>query len=562
MYYKKIIVFYSIFCLIIISTTSIITIESKANSLQPTVKINIDPNTIIYEGDIINCTITGDPIYKYWSINNQSKHTTFYGGNPVIYDPEQTPLDTNFVNLTVYTENEFGNASDTVKISIKRIYFGDIHWHSKLSDGKYLLDTMYKNAEEDNYLDFTCSTEHAEFKPSKLKLFFPLLWYRIKDLVRDQYAPGKFTTFLAFEYTGTKINISNIQLPLISDTSHINFYYKEIYPNASRYSSNIKIIYDSIFSAMNKEWNEGHYNIGFFHHPLAGNIHKKIFGTYKIDVNFYINWTKLIKKLDNTNFRENILKVIRGVETYSRWGTAIGKYSGIPIHWQYNQNHIIDSPDSWVENALWEWSENSYTKGHPFVLQAGSDTHFTNRPGSGEISEREIYNNHPNPSGIMAAYAIHNTRDEIWDAMNNCSIYGSQLLKIRANVRFNEQMVLGQWINCSSPVKIQITAFSTFPEYDRSNRSMNPNSYSQDELDYPIQDIWLLKKDRDQGRPWCKIIGHATPNEHLAIVTFNDTDVQPNDFYWVAIRQKGQELLPGQNEYMAFIGPIFINNII
>ena len=177
------------------------------------------------------------------------------------------------------------------------------------------------------------------------------------------------------------------------------------------------------------------------------------------------------------------------------------------------------------------------------------------------MPKKEAYS-HPNPSGIIAAFAVHNTRDEIWDAMNNCSIYGSQLLKIRANVRFDGQMALGQWINCSSPLKVRITAHSTFPGKHCSGRNMCPHKYLSAELDYPIQDIWLLKKDRDRGRPWCKVIGHATPNENMAVVSFEDIDVQPNDFYYVAIRQKGQELAPQQNEYMAFIGPVFINNVV
>ena len=145
---------------------------------------------------------------------------------------------------------------------------------------------------------------------------------------------------------------------------------------------------------------------------------------------------------------------------------------------------------------------------------------------------------------------------------NECDIYGSQLLKIRANVRFDDQLVYGRWINCTSPLKINITAFSTFAGFDSSGKSMCPHSYNSSHLDYPIEDIWLIKKDNEKGRPWCKIIGHAEPNENLAVVTFEDYDVQPNDFYWVAIRQKGQELRPGENEYMAFIGPIFIENVL
>ena len=132
----------------------IVDIVSAENGLgPPTVKINLDPSSTVYEGEIINCSISGDPIFKYWSINNQSQHITFYGDDPIIFDPEPTPLDIDYVTLTVYTENAFGDASDSVQVVVKRIYFGDIHWHSIRSDGKFPLKTMYKNAKKDNYLD-------------------------------------------------------------------------------------------------------------------------------------------------------------------------------------------------------------------------------------------------------------------------------------------------------------------------------------------------------------------------------------------------------------------------
>ena len=51
-------------------------------------------------------------------------------------------------------------------------------------------------------------------------------------------------------------------------------------------------------------------------------------------------------------------------------------------------------------------------------------------------------------------------------------------------------------------------------------------------------------------------------NENMAVFNFEDYDVQPNDFYYVAIRQQGQELRSGQNKYMTFIGPIFIENVV
>lgn len=252
-------------------------------------------------------------------------------------------------------------------------------------------------------------------------------------------------------------------------------------------------------------------------------------------------------------------------QRFSTWGTSIGQYSDIPITWPYHPDDLehnltlCNQTDAWVENGMWEWSENSL-KGRRFVMQAGSDTHGVNRPGSAQLDKEK-------PSGIMAAYAVNNTRGEIWNAMNECEIYASQLLKIRANVRFNctslydGEMAYGRWINCSSPLRIRITAHSTFPGYDSSGKNMCPHGYSPYELDYPIEDIWLIKKNRTRGRPWCKIINHTSPNTDTAVVIFEDVDVQPNDFYYVAIQQKGQELRSQQNEFMVFIGPVFIDNV-
>ncbi len=125
---------------------------------------------------------------------------------------------------------------------------------------------------------------------------------------------------------------------------------------------------------------------------------------------------------------------------YSTWGTALGPYSNLSVTWPYYENNPLlgvvgaNKTDAWAENGMWEWSGN--LKGRKFVMQAGSDAHHINRPGSAFLHRNKT-------AGIMAAYAVHNTREEIWDAMDDCNIYGSQLLKIRANVRFDDQMALG-----------------------------------------------------------------------------------------------------------------------
>jgi hypothetical protein len=549
---------------------TVTSVTAQDDSLS--VILHVTPGTTLYEGDIVNCSIIGNPSIKYWQINGQSHHTLFVGNDPVLFDPEPTPLNDTYVNLTVTIENGTRSASTTVQVQLKRLFFGDIHFHSTISDGYNKPETMYQNAREDNYLDFVGLTDHAElmnqiditppqFLWMWLRSLIQVLRYKLlgidewameKEYVKRYYNPGRFTTFLGFEWSsgpffpgGTPWSPYNHQ-----DVCHICFTYRDDYDDAQKYSAWDRQTFDDIFSAMNAEWQKGHYNIGFPHHSL---MQIRWWGGYTV------NWTFLANNIYNVSARNQVL---RGAEVYSRWGQAIGEYSGIPIEWPYNPLNMRDNPMFWVENGLWEWSKDA-RKGQRFVLEAASDTHRVDRPGSalakGDADTQD-------PAGIDAVYATHNTREEIWDAMNNCSMYGLEILKLRANVRFNGQMALGQWINCSAPLHIQVTAFSTFPGLDSSGRSMCPNGYNESELSYPIQDIMLVKKDTSRGQPWCKVIGTAHVNSSLAVEQFQDPDVHPNDFYYVVIRQQGEHLptddpLSGNDEYLAFLGPVFIDTV-
>ena len=84
---------------------------------------------------------------------------------------------------------------------------------------------------------------------------------------------------------------------------------------------------------------------------------------------------------------------------------------------------------------------------------------------------------------------------------------------------------------------------------------MRPHGYLES-LNFKITDIWIVKKDKQKGRPWCKVIAHFTPNDEVAVASYEDNDVVPNDFYWVAIKQSN-----GIDEYMAFLGPVFIYDL-
>jgi hypothetical protein len=531
---------------------------------SPTVEIDIKPYTDVFEGDIIECYITGNPTTLYWQINDGSNHSTFLDDYPVIFDPEPTPLNSEFVDLTVYAENENGSDFDTVPIKLYRIFFGDIHWHTVFSDGDFEIDTQYKNAIKDNYLDFTSCTDHGELidgicsifggkrKHDAIKTIIEKImgfseWEVIKNKCIEYYDPGNFTTLLAFEWTAAQWSLGGKDWTPNGweDVGHINFYYRDVYPDAREFAFYQKLNYDSILKTMSKENDKGLLNICYPHHPL-GRASR---------YNFTTNFTYLADEMKNKCCRDNIL---RGVEIFSRWGNAIGEFTpGVPWLWPYNLSQFTNQTDAWVENACWEWSEDEM-KGLRFSFIASSDTHDYDRPGSAEFDDSYL----GKPSGLVAVFSVHNTRGEIWDALNYCNSYATQLLKIRANVRLEGRFCTGRWINCSTPLNIRVTAHSTFPGNDSSGKRMWPHGYSPYELDYPITDIWIVKKDSDRGRPWCKVINHTKPNSNMAIVEFMDFNVKPNDFYWVAIKQKGEKLLPEKgDEFISYIGPFFIEDV-
>ena len=244
------------------------------------------------------------------------------------------------------------------------------------------------------------------------------------------------------------------------DVSHINFYYRDVYQDAPYYPGSDAYTYDDIFQLMADEYDKGNLNIGFPHHPLVFN---------GVEINT-LNWTFLSDYMKNIEARD---KVLRGAETYSCWDQAIGKYLGIPITWPYTDKNLYDQMDSWVENALWKWSDDS-KKNTTFSLMVSSHIHHQSRPGSAKpyakIKIRSFITD-KNPAGIVTVYFVYNTRDEIWDEMESGEMYGSQLLKIRVNTRFDDNLANEGWINCTSPLQINISAQSTFKSIDNSDKT-------------------------------------------------------------------------------------------
>jgi len=79
-----------------------------------------------------------------------------------------------------------------------KLYFGDIHGHSRLSDGTGTPGDYYRYAREVSGLDIAALTDHADHGLIPIK---GKTWKCIKDAANNMYDPGHFVTFLGFEWT-------------------------------------------------------------------------------------------------------------------------------------------------------------------------------------------------------------------------------------------------------------------------------------------------------------------------------------------------------------------------
>lgn len=87
------------------------------------------------------------------------------------------------------------------------LYFGDIHGHSRISDGTGTPEDFYRFAREVSRLDIAALTDHADYGTIPVK---GAVWERIKKAASDAYEPGRFVTFLAFEWTSWVFGHRNV----------------------------------------------------------------------------------------------------------------------------------------------------------------------------------------------------------------------------------------------------------------------------------------------------------------------------------------------------------------
>jgi hypothetical protein len=87
------------------------------------------------------------------------------------------------------------------------LYFGDIHGHSSISDGTGTPEDYYRYAREVSDLDIAALTDHSDYGTIPVK---GAVWDRIKSATNNAYEPGRFVTFLGFEWTNWQYGHRNV----------------------------------------------------------------------------------------------------------------------------------------------------------------------------------------------------------------------------------------------------------------------------------------------------------------------------------------------------------------
>ncbi|MHB9107883.1 MAG: CehA/McbA family metallohydrolase [Armatimonadota bacterium] len=76
-----------------------------------------------------------------------------------------------------------------------RLYWGEIHGHTEMSDGSGDFAGLYRHAREDGCLDFAAAADHACY-------FSDNQWQWMQDVTNAWNAPGRFVTLVGYEWAG------------------------------------------------------------------------------------------------------------------------------------------------------------------------------------------------------------------------------------------------------------------------------------------------------------------------------------------------------------------------
>ena len=278
-----------------------------------------------------------------------------------------------------------------------KVFWGDLHAHTNLGQGLESPDFITDWATEVEGLDFMAHMEHdaagdvdiwvgEEFRDYRegmtdIREYIDETWDLRKRLVKSNYEPGRFVTFLGFEWA------SNVY-------GHANVIYR---------GDDAPIFYP-----------EGFWQPDFDQHRLWELLEDIDAMTIPHHTSTVANWAYA----SGYNWDYTHPRFLRNVEIYSKWGSS--EYFGCP------RATVHQTPITCVAEGL--------RRGHRFGFVGGSDSHAS-RPGS-DVVEWGWDGVH-RQSGLTAIYARELTRDALYDAMVNRRCYATTGVRMILDFRVN-----------------------------------------------------------------------------------------------------------------------------
>ncbi len=268
----------------------------------------------------------------------------------------------------------------------KRIYWGDPHWQSFLTDGIRMPEELYAFARDEAFLDFGAASDHTEGLTARQ-------WDYFVNVTNDFNSPGNFATLVGLEWTSMA-------------WGHRNIYYAGDYGPILRSD-------DPREDTLAKIWRilEDKEAIAIPHHSA-----NQVMG-----VNWDYGW--------NPEYET-------AVEIHSCWGNSeCSKETGNPYPIKLSKGekkgqHVIDA----------------LKKGYRFGFVGGGDIHY-GRPGdelryyTDSIDELEVTDQQKekwplrSPQGFTAAITPFLTREHIYNAMKRKNTYATTQSRILLDMK-------------------------------------------------------------------------------------------------------------------------------
>ncbi|ELZ78112.1 hypothetical protein C455_10533 [Haloferax larsenii JCM 13917] len=308
--------------------------------------------------------------------------------------------------------------SVTAEAPAERVYWGDIHLHSRLSDGTGNPTRGYRFGRDVMALDVVAYTDHDTmgfFIPPTLQRALMHNWYfdrlrRVADRFDD---PGEFVTLFGYEWTKQP-----------NCGGHINVYFED---------SDDAILFDSRTGTTNtyeklwdrlREFEQTHDSrvVTIPHHPTEA--------MYPFD-------------FSAVDYDDELAPL---VEVYSQWGSGERPGAdGNPFPLAMGRGEIPD-PGHYVRDALAMGTRVGMIAGadyhgpHPGHSLIHADPHLPStvewlRDGVGWASIWRIWNERSYPGGLTAFRAPDLTRGSIFESLRSRRVYGtSQPHRILADI--------------------------------------------------------------------------------------------------------------------------------